>query len=72
MDRKEFIRSSARWMIFGALVVLAGALAKRNRISTKKDACRFSSGLCTDCASLSSCSLPEAVKFRNDEKIKGI
>jgi len=72
MDRKEFIRNSGRWMILGALVVFTGGLATRNRISAKGDACRITSGRCRGCAILTSCNLPDAVKYRNNEKDKGI
>ena len=58
-------------MILGLLAFFAGGLAVRKRISTGKTACGIS-GRCSDCAILASCTLPEAVKLRNDEKEKGI
>jgi hypothetical protein len=72
MDRKEFIKTSGRWMILGVLTAFTGGLVLKRRISVNKDACSISSGRCRECAILASCNLPEAVKLRNDEKEKGI
>jgi hypothetical protein len=72
MDRKEFIRTSGRWIILGGLIVFTGGLLLKNRISGNKNTCGNSTGPCRECASVASCTLPEAVKFRNDEKNKGI
>jgi len=72
MDRKEFIRSSGRWMILGVLTVFTAGLVIRKKISANIDTCIISSGRCRECDILYSCNLPEAVKFRKDEKEKGI
>jgi len=71
MERKEFIRISGRWLILGLIAVFTGGLVVKKQISTEKAACSKSTR-CMDCTVLSSCTLPEAVKLRNDEKDKGI
>jgi hypothetical protein len=72
MDRKEFIRTSGRWMIFGIVTVFTAALIQRRQVSVSNNSCRISKGPCRDCAILASCTLPEAVKLKDDEKNKGI
>jgi hypothetical protein len=68
MDRKEFIRTSGRWVILGALTFFTGGLVVSRRISGKRDECKVLSGGCRECSFLAKCTLPEAVKLRNNEK----
>jgi hypothetical protein len=72
MERKEFIRTSGRWMILGVLAFITGSLILRKKISVSENACGISKGPCRDCAVLATCTLPEALKIKNNEKIKGI
>lgn len=72
MERKEFIRTSGRWLIFGVLAVVTGGLILKKKISVNKSACSISEGPCRECAVLATCTLPEAVKIKNNEKNKGI
>jgi hypothetical protein len=72
MERKEFIRASGRWLIFGILAVVTGNLILKKKISGSKNTCSISKGPCRECAVLATCTLPEAVKIRNNEKNKGI
>jgi len=68
MNRKEFIRTSGRYIILVGLTVLTGGLALKNKVSANKKTCSISKGPCSECASFTSCTLPEAVKLKNDEK----
>jgi hypothetical protein len=70
MERKEFIRTSGRWLIFGFLAFATGSLALKKKISVKEDACSILKGPCNDCAVLATCTLPGAVKIKNHEKNK--
>lgn len=68
MDRKEFIRISGRWMILGLMTAFSAGLILKRRVSAAGE-CSISDP-CSQCASLSSCNLPEAVKYRKDGKEK--
>jgi hypothetical protein len=72
MERKEFIRTSGRWVILGVLAVITGSLIIRKKISVSENVCGISKGPCRDCAFLATCTLPEAVKIKSHEKNKGI
>jgi hypothetical protein len=72
MERKEFIRTSGRWVIFGVLAVITGGLILKKKVSVSGNACDISNGPCRNCAVLATCTLPEAVKIKNHEKNKGI
>jgi hypothetical protein len=70
MNRKEFIRVSGRWMILSVVAAFSAGLILRRRISLENN-CSISDH-CRECVSVLSCNLPKAIKFRKDEKEKGI
>jgi hypothetical protein len=68
MDRKEFIRTSGRWMILSLITAFSAGLIVKRQIS-HGNACNISDP-CSQCGSLSACNLPKALKFRKDEQEK--
>lgn len=70
MDRREFIRFSGRWLMFGLLVVFSGLLFYRRQIGSK-NTCTIAD-YCRRCGSLTTCTLPEALKYRKNEKAEGL
>jgi hypothetical protein len=70
MDRKEFIRITGRWMILSLVALFSAGLIIKQHVSTG-NVCSVSTP-CSQCGSLSSCNLPEAIKFRKNEQEKGL
>ncbi|KPK82559.1 MAG: hypothetical protein AMS27_14450 [Bacteroides sp. SM23_62_1] len=66
MNRKDFIRVSGRWMMFGLLAMTAGVLLNRKQVGSK-NACRVGN-YCGQCKILAGCSLPKALKYKENEK----
>jgi hypothetical protein len=70
MDRREFIRNSGRWIILSLLIAGAGRFIFRNRASSQNE-CK-TNVYCNKCGFAASCTLPQAIKFRKNEKEKSL
>ena len=66
MDRREFIKNIARGSILAGLGTITGVLVLREKSPEK---CEYSF-ICNSCRNLSSCKLPEGLKFKEEKNIK--
>ncbi len=63
MDRKQFIKSSGRWILLSAMGIFSGYLVVNHKIGENED-CRLPG--CSNCSKLKGCGLQQAEKFRQD------
>lgn len=63
-DRREFLRSCARWSVCGTLAGAVAVLAARGRIRPLSDAC-LDALPCGGCDGFGRCTLPAAVAARS-------
>ncbi len=66
MYRRDFINNMARASILIGLTVMSGVLLFKNETDEE---CDFQF-VCSKCRNLSSCSLPEATKFKEINSLK--
>lgn len=64
MNRRYFIDKAGRTFLLGGLALVSGVLIARRQV--KRDAACTVNYQCRSCRKLSSCSLPEADKERQD------
>ena len=62
MTRREFFRSGGRYLLLGALGLMAGRLAGRGA-ARPGDAC-VRDGICRRCSRLDDCGAPQALSAR--------
>lgn len=65
MERRDFLRSGLRGVIIAVLAAISGVFIYRNY--TTQETCEFTHP-CKDCKSLNSCSKPEGLKYKKDQK----
>jgi hypothetical protein len=63
MNRKHFISGLARIVLFGSMAFIAGILVSRRNVTLTGCASDLQ---CKQCRKVTSCSLPEAKKFRKN------
>ncbi len=64
MNRNEFLRSIGRASILGGIGLLLAVFYKNDKITSYSDC--TDNFFCKKCKSLNNCSLPEALKERNN------
>jgi len=64
MNRKEFIKSTGRILILGAMAATTGYLV----VNKKVDATCSVSSACQKCGQFAKCELPQALETKQNEK----
>jgi len=63
MNRKEFLVTAGRYVLLSGLLLVSGILIKDRH--AHPDKC-LENPFCKDCGDLDDCSLPQALKVKND------
>jgi hypothetical protein len=64
MDRRSFFTAAGRYVLFGSLVAVSAV--SLNKRGDNNGTC-ITDKLCSRCGILSNCSLPEAIKEKQDQ-----
>ena len=63
-NRREMLRSAARYLALGGISVVSAGMIWRSRIAADGAQCRRQSG-CRECKLLGRCDLPQAIKAKD-------
>ena len=64
MNRKDFVKTSGRFLLLAGITVSSGFLVIRNKVTTT---CTISSA-CKNCGKFSACELPQAKEAKNGKE----
>ena len=64
MNRRDFLTTTGRYLLFGGLIAVSAMSLKNNNVNSEKENCKMSV-LCKDCKHLPGCDLPEAIKQKS-------